>query len=314
MNYDVVSRKATLVNLSANPLYLEKELLARNVPREFEHGARLSMATTGPEGTMHFLKFKLWVLKLPKFEKPRPSNLSVSVTSQNCNLDIPSVRSKTLSNKTSLPETLNRPSGAQDRPPTILPLAAVPLATYTEDVPLQDADVVLDDGDVCLELCGKAVIGPSSERKIVWKHNVQMQTLIVGRRAQLVLHRSALSEKMQSFISRDHFTLRRSETEIQLTALATNPMYLKRGDGALVQIPKGAPVAIHHTEDIVLYTGEEPLSEMLFWHVTVGGASSKESTVLKKDTVAIVIFYVGLSFFFLLSNLNSFIFVDSLLL
>ena len=27
-----------------------------------------------------------------------------------------------------------------------------------------------------------------------------------------------------------------------LTALATNPMYLKRGDGALVQIPKGAPV------------------------------------------------------------------------
>lgn len=164
---------------------------------------------------------------------------------------------------------------------------------YSEDPPCE-----LEPGEVVLEIRGRAVRSevPLEKRIIRWKWG--QATQMVGRREQLALHRECLLDSYQVYVSREHFRLDRTVTEkgeIMVTALAINPMYIKRREeddharteaGMRVharmdyeggngldgeQIPLNEPIHVNDGDELQLFTGQAPLSEWLYWKLWIEG-------------------------------------------
>lgn len=152
---------------------------------------------------------------------------------------------------------------------------------YSEDPPCE-----LEPGEVVLEIRGRAVRSEVQLEKRIIRWKGGQETQMVGRREQLALHRECLLDSYQVYVSREHFRLdRRGEKEIMVTALAINPMYVKkrgeddhvmfdeRGNGidAGEQIPLNEPILVNDGDELQLFTGQTPLSEWLYWKLWIEG-------------------------------------------
>jgi len=149
--------------------------------------------------------------------------------------------------------------------------------------------------------------GPSAQQGQGSGSSPSSSSLTVGRRPQLALHRECLYDSYQVYVSREHFRLDRTVLDdanggavaIMLTPLAINPMYLCsrprdrmesiRDDGGGVedrangissdQLPKEQPVRVYNGDELLLFTGQTPLFEWLYWRIWIDerdGAAREE--------------------------------------
>jgi len=113
-----------------------------------------------------------------------------------------------------------------------------------------------------LELSGSTVLEP---RRVDAGNDGK---IVVGRAWQFDLHKKALREEVQTFVSREHFRVEELEEHgsavntsafpqkkrLRLTALSSNPIWMSRA-GQLHQLSKEESVDVDAGDRILLYTG-----------------------------------------------------------
>jgi len=295
-----------VTNLSSNPLYVDKESIAKGATRTLAKDQLVSFARL--EGNTHVHFIKLQVREPAAEPASEPSIAHAQISSHEArrgtvaassiqplsatppvpaSVPGPACFSPATSPPKFRPEPRDNPAAreaAAYRQQAATPPAPAPVFQEEKQPQARDSPVASPNGsgdlpgvadggtEIILELCGLGVLDVGVEQRRIGPMSLK-EPLVVGRRHQPDMHRAAVDQEWLAFVSRDHFRVSYENGRYQLCAMTSNPIWRKRGDAQLLELQRGEVATLASGDHIVLGTGSSPedACKRLYWKFNVAG-------------------------------------------
>mmetsp|Transcript_26914 Transcript_26914/g.68395 ORF Transcript_26914/g.68395 Transcript_26914/m.68395 type:complete len:815 (+) Transcript_26914:3-2447(+) len=288
----------TAANMSSNPIYVDREHLAKGESCMLKQSQIVSFARLEGGSHVYFLRYQVSTQARdnaarqgagPSASSPsRPLMVPATIDARGTSPDrkglnvlneiSPPQLAKAGAYAATQPSSSPSPAGsAFDSPEKKRPgpasTASSPLKPHSNEsqlpprpgappteMPQPGKCKTADDLEIILELSGDGVLDVPLAERSIGPLPISELPLLVGRKHQPELHRRAVSKDCLQFLSRDHFRISFEGGEFKMLVMTSNPIWRDRNGQCSAELTRGDIISLTYGDRIALGTGGEAAS------------------------------------------------------